>query len=292
MTPTARYADVFLPVCTGWERHALRAGFEMDQAASGLVQYRRPAIAPRGESRSDEWIAIALAQRLGLGHLFWDGDAEAAYREMLAPTGLYLESLRAQPGGITVAMDTPVRRHEDAGGFATPSRRVEVWSEQFQDHGQAPLPEYVSPAMSHETRPELGERFPLILTSSKSHVFVHGQHRNLPSLRRLMREPRVELHPDAARERGIADGDRVVVETPAAHVTARAKLRSDIAPDVVAGHHGWWQGCRELGQPELPASGEGSANYNLLIGNEDQDPVSGSVAHRSYLCQVRRAAPD
>jgi hypothetical protein len=44
-----------------------------------------------------------------------------------------------------------------------------------------------------------------------------------------------------------------------------------------------------MNMPELPASGEGSANFNLLIGNEDQDPVSGSVAHRSYLCQVSLA---
>jgi len=30
-------------------------------------------------------------------------------------------------------------------------------------------------------------------------------------------------------------------------------------------------------------------NFNLIIGNSAIDPVSGSVPHRAYLCQVRRA---
>jgi len=291
MTPTARYADVFLPVCSAWERRALRVGFEMDEDAASLVQYRAPAVAPLGESRSDEWIAFALAQRLGLAHRFWDGDADAAYREMLEPGGVSLDALKEAPRGIRVALDTPVARHAADGGFATPSRRLEVWSEPLQAIGQAPLPEYVAPAMSHASRPELAARFPLVLTSAKSHAFCHGQHRNLPSLRKLQREPRVEMHPHAAAARGIADGDAVIVETAAGRVTARAKLRADLAPDVVAAQHGWWQACAELDLPGWPVSGDGSANYNLLIGNEDQDPISGSVAHRSYLCEVRIARP-
>ena len=31
-----------------------------------------------------------------------------------------------------------------------------------------------------------------------------------------------------------------------------------------------------------------SANFNLIIGNKAIDPISGSVPHRAYLCQVRR----
>ncbi len=293
VTPTARYADVFLPVCSAWERRALRAGFEMDEDAAGLVQYRAPVIEPLGESRSDEWIAFALAERLGLASRFWDGDADAAYREMLAQTqaqgGPSLDALKAAPHGIRVALDTPFARHAADGGLATPSRRVEIWSHALQAIGQAPLPEYVAPAMSHARRPDLAARFPLLLTSAKTHAFCHGQHRNLPSLRKLQREPRVEMHPDAAAARGIADGDAVVVETPAGRAIGRARLRADLAPEVVAAQHGWWQACAELDLPGWPVSGDGSANYNLLIGNEDQDPISGSVAHRSYLCQVRAA---
>jgi anaerobic selenocysteine-containing dehydrogenase len=253
------------------------------------VQYRQPAIAPLGESRSDEWIAFALAERLGLGEHFWHGDADAAYRQMLAPSGVSLEALRAAPQGIRVPLKTRSGRHRADGGFATPSRRIEIWSEQFQQHGQAPLPHYEEPAMSHARRPELRARYPLVLTCGKSHAFCHSQHRNLPSLRRLQPDPRVEMHPDAAAARGLADGDWAVLETPAGQARARVKLRADLASDVVAAQHGWWQGCSAMALPERAISGAASSNYNLLIGNEDQDPISGSVAHRSYLCQVRAA---
>ncbi len=289
LTPTARFADVLLPVCTAWERRALRAGFEMDAAAAALVQYRSAAIEPLGESRSDEWIAFRLAERLGLADRFWNGDADAAYREILAPSGLELEALQKVPGGIRAPRAQCRRRYRDLGGFATLSRRVEIFSEALQRHGQPPLPEYVAPAMSHARRPDLADRYPLVLTCAKSHAFCHGQHRNLPALRKLQRHPRVEMHPDTAAARGLADGAWAEVETPAGSLRARVRLRTDLAPDVVAAQHGWWQACTALGLAETPVLGAGTANYNVLIGNEDEDPVSGSVAHRSYLCQVRGA---
>ncbi len=31
------------------------------------------------------------------------------------------------------------------------------------------------------------------------------------------------------------------------------------------------------------------ANLNLIIGNDAIDPISGSVPHRAYLCQISRA---
>lgn len=31
------------------------------------------------------------------------------------------------------------------------------------------------------------------------------------------------------------------------------------------------------------------ANLNRIIGNEAIDPMSSSIPHRTYLCQVRRA---
>ena len=288
MTPTAQYADVFLPVNTAWERRAMRVGFEMNEVAQSWAQYRHPVIETRGESRSDEWITFALAQKLGLGNHFWDGDADRAYEEILAPMDVSLDELRAAGRGVEVPAETPFHRHIADAGFATSSRRVEVWSEPFASNGQNPLPAYKEPAMSPVTRPDLSEQFPLVLTSAKSHAFCHSQHRNLKSLRRLQREPRLEMHPRAAAERDIAEGDAVVLATPVGEIELRAKLRDDLAVNVVAGQHGWWQGCEALDLPERPAIGPGSANFNAVIGNEDEDPISGSTPHRSYLCEVRK----
>ncbi len=114
MTPTAELADIVLPVTTPFESEALKIGFEYSQEAQSLVQLRQPLVAPRGEARSDLQIVFDLATRLGLGAHFWDGDIEAAFRHQLAPSGITLEELRANPAGCPGAVDhavPQVRRH-------------------------------------------------------------------------------------------------------------------------------------------------------------------------------------
>jgi anaerobic selenocysteine-containing dehydrogenase len=157
------------------------------------------------------------------------------------------------------------------------------------EHGYSPLPEYVEPLMGPMSRPELIERYPLILTCAKNGLFCETQHRNLPSLRRKAMDPEVELHPAAAAERGIRPGDWVSIETPAGRVRARAVLNDTLKPNVVCGQHGWWQAAPEIGAPGYDPFSPAGANFNLLISNEAIDPISGSVPHRAYLCQIHRA---
>ena len=196
--------------------------------------------------------------------------------------------MRSRPEGIDIALEAPYAKHE-GDGFPTPSGRVEIWSETFRMHGQSALPAFEPPAIGPRTRPDLAARYPLVLTTAKSHLFCHGQHRNLPRLRKRQPHPRVEMHPDTAAARAIAEGDWVDIETPAGRVRARAALKPALAPDVVAAQHGWWQACRELDLPGYPLLGDTAANLNSAVGAEHADPVSGSTALRSYLCEVRRS---
>jgi anaerobic selenocysteine-containing dehydrogenase len=293
MTPTAAHADIVLPVNTAWEREGLRTNFRVSQEAAGHIHLRPPAINSRGESRSDAWIAFALAGRLGLGNLFWDGDIDAGYRTLLAPSGLDLDDLRQQPGGVTIPLETHYRKFAGDGGggapgFATPSRKVEIFSERFLDHGYPPLPDYVEPAMGPVARPDLDDDFPLILTSAKSSHYLQSQLRGLPALRRLEPDPRVELHPDTAAARGIEDGEWVALMTPQGRMRAKAHFSSTLHPRVISATHGWWQACEALSQPGYDAESEAGANMNAAIGNDAVDPISGSVPFKSYRCQVVR----
>ena len=294
LTPTAALADVVLPVASAWEREGLRVGFGPTPEGEELIQLRTPAVAPRGESRSDIWIVCKLAMRLGLGAQFFDGDQDAGHRHVLAPSGVTLEELRARPEGVRVPLATRYRKYAErtaAGltGFPTPSGRVEIYAEGFLGHGQAPLPEYVEPATSPVSRPDLAARYPLVLTSAKVVEFCHSQHRSLPRLRRHSRDPVVELHPAAAAPRGIDPDDWVVVETPRATMRGRARLNPSLGAEVVCAQFGWWQACEPLGLPGYDVVGQGSANYNALIDTDVADPISGTVALRSYLCEVRKA---
>jgi anaerobic selenocysteine-containing dehydrogenase len=121
--------------------------------------------------------------------------------------------------------------------------------------------------------------------------FCHSQHRSLARLRRHSPDPQVELHPAAAEARGIASDDWVLIETPRATMRARARLNQSLAADVVCAQFGWWQACEPLGLGGFPAEGAASANYNNLIDPDSADPISGTVALRSYICQVRRGEP-
>jgi anaerobic selenocysteine-containing dehydrogenase len=139
------------------------------------------------------------------------------------------------------------------------------------------------------SRPDLKTRYPLVMTSAKVVQFCHSQHRNVPRLRRHSPDPLVELHPSAAQARGIAADDWVVVETPRATMRARVHLNPSLAPDVLSAQFGWWQACEPLDLPGYAAEGAGTANYNNLIDADVADPISGTMALRSSLCEVRPA---
>ena len=296
MNPTAELADVVLPVASTFEREALKMGFEISAEAQSLIQLRPAVVPPPGAARPDTDIVFELANRLGLTAQFWDGDIDAAYRHQLAPSGVSLEQLRAAPGGVRLPLQTRHAKHAEPGangvprGFATPSRKVELYSQTFLENGYSPLPDFEEPQIGPVTRPDLASRFPLILTSAKATLFCQSQHRALPSLRKRAPHPEVELHPAAALARDVADGDWVSIETPDGKVRARARFNDSLDPQVVVGEHGWWQACAEIGAPGYDPFGPEGANFNLIIGPAALDPVSGTASHRSYLCEIRRAA--
>jgi anaerobic selenocysteine-containing dehydrogenase len=294
MNPTAELADIVLPVASPFEREALKVGFEVSADAQAFVQLRPQVVEAQGEARSDTDIVFGLATRLGLGAQFWDGDVDAGYRFRLAPSGIPLEELRRRPEGMRVPVAQRFRKFAELDdgaprGFNTPTRKIELYSEVLAAHGYPAVPRFEEPLVSPRSRPDLAARYPLVLTCAKHGLFCETQHRALPSLRRKAMDPEVELHPHAAVERGIQPGDWVCIETPNGAVRARARLNDTLKPDVVCGQHGWWQACPELGAPGYDPFGPEGANFNLLIGNDDVDPVSGSVPHRAYVAEVRLA---
>lgn len=294
MTPTAELADVVLPVTTLWEHEALRVGFEPTAEAHATVQFRPRVVEPEGEARSDISIVFELARRVGLGNGFWGGDIEAAYNHVLEPAGISVEDLRRQTDGrIRMPLEVRYRKYASVSGnghpagFATPTGKVEVYSQTFLEHGYPPIPEFEEPAISPVSRPDLAESYPLVLTCAKLPQFCHSQHRALPSLRKKVRDPAVDIHPEVAEERGIKEGDWVVIETPKGRTKARAQINKNLHPGVVVGQYGWWQGTPEIDAPAYDPYSSDGPNYNLLIGNEFFDPISGSVPHRAYMCQIK-----
>ena len=291
MSPTAQHADIVLPVNTPWEREGLRTNFLVSQKAASHVQMRAAAVESRGESRSDAWIAFALAERMGYSKLFWDGDIDAGYREVLKPNGVELEKLRKNPSGIKLSLHTSYRKYAGKGGdaapgFGTPSKKVEIYSETLMRHGYDALPDFVEPAMGVADKAVLAENFPLILTSAKSPQYLGSQGRAIPALRRIEPEPRVELHPSTAAARRIQDGDWVALLTPHGGVRVKAKFSPNLHANVVVATHGWWQENRALSLPGYAVTSAEGANLNAVFANQTIEPMGGAVPHKSYACQI------
>jgi anaerobic selenocysteine-containing dehydrogenase len=174
-------------------------------------------------------------------------------------------------------------------GFQTPSRKIELYSARFAAAGYEPLPAVQMMIENSDREDNQVDRdYPLVLTSFRLAQFVDQQHRHIPRLRRQVREPFMEVHPDTAAALQIQDGEWAILETATGAVRLQVKYNASLHPKVVAAPYGWWQGCPGLeGYDPLGAEG---ANINLIIPNQDIDPISGSVPHRAQQCRIRKAA--
>jgi anaerobic selenocysteine-containing dehydrogenase len=124
------------------------------------------------------------------------------------------------------------------------------------------------------SRPELAEKHPLMfLGAGKTRTYTHSEYRNLPSLRKLMPEPVININPSTARELGIINGDRVKVESARGSIELKAHISEDVHPKTVTMVYGWSE-----------------ANANYLTDDMARDPISGFPALRSVMCRVSKAA--
>ncbi len=165
-----------------------------------------------------------------------------------------------------------------------PEEFTRFFSTSLQAIGQSPLPEFRAPHLDPTSE------FPIVLTSAKTPIYCHSQHRNLPRLRRVVPDPMVEINPATAALHEIEQGQWVSISTPRGSIRARAHFNSSLADGVVGGQDGWWQSCPDLGLPGYDPLGSDGANINLVIGDEILDPISGAAPHRSYPCQLRKLA--
>ncbi len=280
MTPTARLADVVLPVCTWLERDQING-----QHFGWGFLCRQKAVEPAGEARPDEWIFLELARRLGLREHFPWKDLEEYFDWRLARCGITWRQFKAL-GEMTSALR--YRKYEtdhyrNGGGFNTPTGRVEIYQTTFRRHGFDPFPAYVEPPAGLAASPA----FPLLLTTRRAAAYFHSEFRQVPRLRRLCPDPRLEIHPATAAPLGIAEGDWVWLETGRGRIRQRAHLTHDILPGVVTAQHAWWF-------PDRPDLFYGLWDCNLnAITRSDRgqgfDPLYGSPRLRGIPCRVARA---
>jgi anaerobic selenocysteine-containing dehydrogenase len=293
-TAEMNYADIVVPVATMYEtNHPFEAG-------GGWIMARNRVIEPLGEYKSDYEFWIELGVKMGYGEDFWNGSISACMDERLKPLNLTMEELRRKPTGITFESKS-MEYEKYSRVFASPSTRfsrapylpqgkVAIYNTTFEEHGFNPLPVWVEPPESMTGTPALVEKFPLILSDfHTSKVYNAGWLRNVPYLREILPFPTLQMHPDAAGDRGIRDGDWVVVESPHGSMKLKAQVNKGIRPDTVMTLHGWWQRCEQLGLSGFPLLDGGANSNNMYSVDFDKafDPLITAMSSQT-LVQVRK----
>ncbi len=143
---------------------------------------------------------------------------------------------------------------------------------------------------------KLSEKFPLIMTSGRLVEYEGGgeETRSNPWLAELQQENFVEINPKAASERGLRDGEYVIVSTPTgARLKVKAMVTPRVGPDTVFipfHFSGWWQGKDMLEYyPEGAAPivrGE-AVNTGTTYG---YDSVTMMQETKTTICQIERIA--
>ncbi len=261
LTETAQMADIFLPTAAFLEKKAV-----MDYATKGIPLFMlgQKAIEPPGECKEDWQLWSELGKKMGYADYFPWQDTDELLAYLLKSTGITLEQLEQNPGGIFYG-DYDHRRKYEEMGFDTPTGKLEIFSPTLAAYGYDPLPTFRPVAEPSGDYP-----FALI-TGTRTIAYTHSQYRDIERLKKLAPEPLVEINPESAQKLGIADGEMVIVESAKGTITLKARVTPDILPQVLSLQHGWEE-----------------ANANLLTDNEPYDPISGYPAFKATPCRVRK----
>ncbi|MBW2078547.1 MAG: molybdopterin-dependent oxidoreductase [Deltaproteobacteria bacterium] len=302
MTPTAELADIVLPACTFLERTRF-VTYDTHADHSWNVHSRialsPKAVEPLEESRSDWKIICELGRAMGYGEYFPWKTEEEAIDHVLTPLGITCEELADHPEGIIMPVpsflytkftgvfgtimrkvlklaafrDYPdMYKKYESKGFMTPSKKVELYSERLEKLGYDALPTYREPAESPVSRPDLAEEYPLILIAgTKLEMYTHSEMRNIPGLRRLFPENLLEINPETAAKKKIAEGDFARISSPRGSIRCRVQVTDRIDPRVVHLCHGFKE-----------------SNCNVLTDHKAFDPITGSVGMKSLLCRIEK----
>ena len=271
-TDTVDYADIVLPATTQLEHWDIHSAY-----GHHFVMLNAPAIAPVGESRSNNDVFRALAGRMGFESELFPDD-EALIRECLdggpSVRGITLERLRETPSIRLHLNDSPAPFA--SGGFSTPSGRCELYSESMKAAGFDPLPTYTPAHEDPREDLEKAARFPLQLLSPPKAQFLNSTFAGSPTHRASAGEPTIELSREDADERGIVEGDWVEIFNDRGRFLARALLSGNVRPGVAVALGIYWNKF-------VP----GRANVNGTVSSALAD-MGGGATFFDNLVEVRR----
>ncbi len=263
-TDTVDFADVVLPATTTLEM------FDLHKSYGQLyLSLNRPAIAPLGEALPNTELFRRLAERMGMDDpCLREGDEQMARGafDWAHPhmNGITYERLERETS-VRLAVPDPWVPFAE-GRFPTPSGLCELRSERLVEDRLDPVAGYVPPREGPTSAPDLARRYPLAFLSPPAHHFLNSTFSAQPVFVRREGEPSVMLHPEDARVRGIAAGDRVRVFNDRGSFLARVRVSDAARRGVAVAPSIWW-----------PKTCPGGRNANAVTSQETADMAGGAT---------------
>ena len=230
-----RFADVVLP-STAWLEEL---GCKMTNTHLYLME---KAFEPPAETRSLYTIIKELAERLGLdGFHPWESEEAMIDAILDHPcTGHATIGALRDEGGIR-ALNISHIAHPDLV-FDTPSRKIELFSQQAQRLGLTALPTCEASTSSVPGPVKRSQTYPLALAQGRTILHFHSFYNSgqaLPTLAKRESEPALWISEADARSRELLNGAAIRIFNDRGELKARAHVTDRIPAGTVWMRDGW-----------------------------------------------------
>lgn len=260
---SAWFADVILPEASYLER------YDPLLTIGDKAWLRQPVIEPQGEARSALMIYKDLGERLSLADFFQYTDEIDYLNQELAPLGMTVEDISTHGYAELPAGESEIYQ------WSTPSGKIEIYSSTLESGKFDPLPKWEQPPI-----PKLGEFY--LLTGKVGQHTQMGTQNNL-LLHKYQDDPLLWMHPDAAQDLGLKDGDLVQVTSEVGEVRVGLQVTQAIRSDCVY----LTPGFGHLSKGLRTAYGVGASDSVLHVTYVD--PISGGQALTQTFVSVKKA---
>ncbi len=158
--------------------------------------------------------------------------------EIPAEYGLHTSEIPAEMMlGTEIGEDGTIRKDGEAigvriggrnyVGFGTPSRKIELYKEEWRKYGFNPLPVYKR-LPSRDKKPN-----ELVMSTYKVNVHTQSRTASLKYLAELYHKNPAWINAKRAAELGIGDGDLIRITSPLGYMVTRAHLTEGLHPEVI-----------------------------------------------------------
>ncbi|MFQ5711227.1 MAG: molybdopterin-dependent oxidoreductase [Candidatus Geothermarchaeales archaeon] len=281
MTPTARFADILLPVCTWMERNDILVPWA---GHGNFLIFQNKVIEPLYETKTDLEVFTELANRLGFGGEFnprtedewlryFVENSEIPDYDEFRERGIHVFE-RSEPH---VAFREQIR---DKKPFPTPSGKIEIYSQRLADMGDTKIPSIPKYIESWEGPFDpLTDRFPLQLITPHKRDLINSTLYELSRVEEAEKQS-VWMNPRDAGARGVRDGDEVRVFNERGSTILPALVTKRVMPGVVVIYEGVWYTPDEEGVDRA-----GSAN---VLTRDKPTPIARATTQHTSLVQVEK----